>query len=217
MIEIEKFNPEIDQIAGPFAERIKTKVGRICSRELATLDVAFHDKLSRQPLSELQRRVSLAFDNFKLDQIPDAIADFARELRAAVIREKATNPALRPWSAEDQIKQNINALNALNWNGNECAEIQRMLTPGDVIARIGLRQIELASGVVLTRGDIRRHAIERRARGVTPDNETFLRQNFTSDLVLDDIETSERVAKDRARRYQSGAPEIIGKIILGME
>ncbi|HUY28600.1 MAG TPA: hypothetical protein VMV27_14415, partial [Candidatus Binataceae bacterium] len=138
MIEIEKFNPEIDQIAGPFAERIKTKVGRICSRELATLDVAFHDKLSRQPLSELQRRVSLAFDNFKLDQIPDAIADFARELRAAVIREKATNPALRPWSAEDQIKQNINALNALNWNGNECAEIQRMLTPGDVIARIGL-------------------------------------------------------------------------------
>ena len=202
MIKLEKFNPD---------ERAETAVARIVTRELNTLPVELHEKLTRQPLSELQRRVSLAFDNFKLDQIPDAIADFEREVRAAAIREKATNPALKPWSAEDQIKQNINALNALHWNGNECYELRHMLKPGDVIARIGLRSVELADGTVFTRADVRRHALARRPRGVTPDNETFLRQNFTSDLVLDDIETSERVVKDQARRYQSGPPEIIGQ------
>jgi len=208
MIKLEKFNPD---------ERAETAVARIVTRELNTLPVELHEKLTRQPLSELQRRVSLAFDNFKLDQIPDAIADFEREVRAAAIREKATNPALKPWSAEDQIKQNINALNALHWNGNECYELRHMLKPGDVIARIGLRQIELASGVVLTRGDLRAHRLERRPRGVTPPDAEFLALEFTSDAALDDLEQSERTAKDKARRYQSGPPEIIGKLIPGME
>ncbi|HUY27318.1 MAG TPA: hypothetical protein VMV27_07840 [Candidatus Binataceae bacterium] len=210
-IEIENVNSIIDAIEIDPRTRIKTAVARICNRELNTLAIELHANLLRQPLAELQRRVSLAFDNFKIDQIPDAIADFARELRAAVIREKATNPALKAWSAEDQIKQNASAFNALHWNGNETAEIQRMLKPGDKIARIGLRQIELASGRVINRGDLRAHAIARRPRGVVPDDETFLRQNFTSDLVLADIETSERVARKEASVYRAGPPNLIGK------
>ena len=215
MIEIEKFNSAIDGM-DPAHARIKADVGRICNRELNTLPVELRDKVSGQLLAELQRRISGAYP-YRLDRIPDAIADFGRELRAAVINERQTNPALRPWSAEDQIKQNVNTLNAMRWNGNECAEIQRMLKPGDKIARIGLRQIELASGVVITRGDVRRNALERRPRGVTPPDAEFLALNFTSDLVLESIETSERIAKDKARRYQSGPPELIGKLVSGME
>ena len=215
MIEIEKFNSAIDGM-DPAHARIKADVGRICNRELNTLPVELRDKVSGQLLAELQRRISGAYP-YRLAQIPEAIADFARELRAAVINERATNPALRPWSAEDQIKQNINALNALHWNGNECYELRRMLKPGDVIARIGLRQIELASGVVLTRGDLRAHRLERRPRGVTPPDAEFLALEFTSDAALDDIEQSERIAKDKARRYQSGPPELIGHVIPGLE
>ena len=211
MTEIEKFNLETDRVAGPFAERIKLTIERTCKRELSTLPVEFHAKALRQPLAELRRRISVAFDNFKIDQVPDAIADFARELRAAVINERANNPALRPWSAEDEVKQSVGTLNGLAWNGNEVQELRRMLKHGRKLARIELRSIELDDGTVFTRGDIRRHAIERRARGVTPDNETFLRQNFTTDQELESIETAERIARKEASVIRSGPTEMIGK------
>ena len=211
-IEIEKINAAIDamEIDTRTRARIKADVERIYNRDLAQLPDEYHDKVLQQPSAELRGRILIA-SPFRLDQIPDVIADFARELRAAVINERANNPALRPWSAENEVKQSVGTLNGLAWNGNEVQELRRMLKPGDVIARIGLRSVELADGTVFTRADVRRHALARRPRGVTPPDVEFLALNFTSDQELESIETAERIAAKENSVYRSGPPEIIGK------
>jgi hypothetical protein len=213
MIEIE--TDPLDQIEHDPITIAKSRRDRIIARELARLPDEFHDKVLRQPLSELTRRIRSAIESFRNDQIDGALTDFAHTLRDAVAFELANNPALKPWSAAAEIKNNSSAFFAEHWNGNETAELQRLITTGRRIRRVTLRAVELDDGSIVTRADVHRDVLSQRPKfGYTISDDKFLEKFFTPERVLLEIENARAITeREQIRKqttHQSGPPSLIG-------
>lgn len=211
----EKETDPLDQIEANPIVIAKAQRDGIIRRELSRLPDEFHANVLRQPLSELERRVRSAIETFRNDLIDAALTDFAQTLRAAVSHEFANNLALRPWSAAGEIKNNSSAFFAEHWNGNETAELQKMLPSGRHIRRVTLRAIELDDGSIISRADVHRYVLSQRPKiGDTISDDKFLEQFFTPERALLEIENARAITeREQIRKrttYQSGPTSLIG-------
>lgn len=165
-------------------------------RELALLPEKYHHKVLPRPRAELANRVQKNIRDFRIDLIPAALADFAMKLRAAVQQEIATNPELRPWSAEEQVKAWASRLADLYWNGYELSMLKRMLLAvgGESILEGTLRYVRTDRRRI-SRDDLREFADGLRPWD-RPDQRAF-DANFSSEAA---IASAERLAAIEAEK-----------------
>ncbi|MHB8382710.1 MAG: hypothetical protein ACYDC3_10295 [Candidatus Binataceae bacterium] len=189
-----------------FAAQYERQKDAIERRELATLPEKHHHKVLPRPRAELANRVQKYIRDWRNDLIPAALADFATRLRAAVQHEIATNPDLRPWSAEEQIKIWSNRLADLHWNGYELSMLKRMLLAvgGEAIVEGTLRYVRTDRRTI-SRDDLRAFADGLRPRD-RPDQRAF-DANFSSESAITAAERAAALdAEKRANPVFTSGP-----------
>lgn len=117
-------------------------------------------------------------------------AQFDSRLLAAIQKERAHGGRLHPWSADEEIKDNIGLLMDSRYNSVETTIIRQMLQEGERLTVIGPREIQTSAGRTITRDDFLPYC----PRGVWPSQ---FKKTLTPESALQELE-NEAAARKRA-------------------
>lgn len=194
------FNSILDSAAPDPRSRIKDEVCGIVLRHRKAAP-EFVDELAAPRLRDLGQRIKDLLEHGRAGEIDSLVRAFDVELTNEIVYQRTSeNGRLRPVTAESEIKRNTDLWAKHRWTGHhgyELSNLRTLIPDGARIKRIGYWEIELASGAVITRDQVRQVNRPRLT------SERAWLSNFVSDATVREAEEREqREARELARPFR---------------